>query len=182
MLTPTTGTGVSIERQQQLLDYIRANPFASIVFSGPPGVGKTTLLYELARCSREAKYKNHAVYCEPMTKFQRDTTAKERGEYANVITPESFLLAKGQQITWAAMFDDFDKVTSSEFIRLKLFAVIDAIVQTGTQLALSTNMNREEFAKFFGDAVAWRIIKHCKWAEVNRETVPANAQPGASAA
>jgi DNA replication protein DnaC len=175
MLAPTTETGVSIERQESLLAYIRENPLASYVFSGPPGVGKTTLLKEVVRCAREAQPKNFAVYFETMPKFQRDTTATARGEYVKGLVNAHCIVQDRHWVKWGIFLDDFDKVSGSEFIRLQLFDLVDTAIQHKTQLSLSTNMSKSEFLKFFGDHIAWRIFKHCVWAELAREPEPVSS-------
>jgi replication-associated recombination protein RarA len=42
MLSPYANTGVTVERQKAILQIINTNPLGSFIFSGPPGVGKTT--------------------------------------------------------------------------------------------------------------------------------------------
>lgn len=175
MLQPTNVTGVSIERQEKILALIRSNPLGSFVFSGAPGVGKTTLLRELERCSRAALPVNHPVYFTTMMQFQRDTTAKSRGIVAYSVTAESVRNAPAWGGKTAVLFDDFDKLKDSEFIRLHVFDVVDAVVDTNAQLALSTNMNRAEFSRFFADTIAWRVLKHCTWVEIAREAAPVTA-------
>jgi DNA replication protein DnaC len=175
MLEASPVTGLSIERQEKILALIRGNPLGSYVFSGAPGVGKTSMLKELERCSRLALYKNHAIYSATMTEFQRAMTAKARGETANAVSANSLRNAAGWQGRYSLFLDDFDKVSGSEFIRLQLFEVINAATETPTQLALTTNMRKEEFARFFGDHIGWRIVGHCTWIEMARKANPVPA-------
>src|SRR5712691_7207931 len=80
MLKPSLNTGVPVARQKKILDTIAANPLGSFVFSGPPGVGKTTLMREVERLARAACSKNHGVYSSTAMKYQKDATAVARGE------------------------------------------------------------------------------------------------------
>jgi DNA polymerase III delta prime subunit len=172
MLQPSLETGVPVARQQKILEAVRANPLGSYVFSGPPGVGKTTMMREAERLARAALWKNHCVYSATVMKYQRDATSQARGiEGLTVVKPEWF--ETGWKIQFSVFLDDADKVTGTEFIRLQLFGLIDAIVQPRTptpQLVLSTNMRKDEFSKFFGDAIAWRVFKHCMWVSMERQT------------
>jgi ABC-type Fe3+/spermidine/putrescine transport system ATPase subunit len=172
MLQPSVETGVPVTRQQKILDAITANPLSSYVFSGPPGVGKTTMLREVERLARAACLKNFGVFSRTAMQYQRDVTAASRGErvYA-LIKPSDFDICAAHKIKFAVFLDDVDKISGSEFIRLQLFELIDTVVQTRTpttQLVLSTNMRKDEFAKFFGDAIAWRVFKYCAWVQMER--------------
>jgi DNA replication protein DnaC len=174
MLEPSNKTGVSLARQEKILAHIRSNPLDSYVFSGAPGVGKTTLLRECERQARIARPKNFPVYAKTMPEFQRDTTAAARGEYVRgLVKPESLAQDSSCGCRWGIFLDDFDKVSGSEFIRLLLFNFVNSIYVTKTQLVLSTNMSKLEFAKFFGDAVSWRIQEHCNWVELVRDKTAA---------
>jgi len=128
------------------------------------------LLRGVERLARAACPKNHAVYSRTATQYQREVTAAARGERVTVVKPDS--LDNGWGIRWSIFIDDFDKVTGTEFIRIQLHDLIDAIVKPrtpSTQLVLSTNMNKAEFSKFFGDAIAWRVFQHCHWVAMERE-------------
>jgi hypothetical protein len=174
-LTPSSFTGVSLERQQQILEHIKAHPLGSYVFSGAPGVGKTTFMRELQRLSWEAQWKNHAVYAKTGTQFQHDATAAARGERVagGFVRPQELDAAQGWGIRWSIFLDDLDKISGSEFIRKELFGLSDAVIQERkmtTQLVITTNMRKSEFAKYFGDHICWRVERHCHWVTVERES------------
>jgi chromosomal replication initiation ATPase DnaA len=175
MLTPSALTGVPEKRQQQILEHLKANPLSSYVFSGAPGVGKTTFMRELQRLSWDAQWKNHAVYAKTATQYQADATATARGEAVRgFVRPQHFHDFARQGIRYSVFLDDVDKITGTEFIRKEFFALVDSAIQErtpSTQLALTTNMTLPEFAKFFGDAITWRIRKYCAWVPVVREKV-----------
>jgi len=171
MLKPYIESGVPVARQQKILDAITTNPLSSYVFSGPPGVGKTTLLHEVERLARLACRKNFAVYTKTAMQYQRDVTAAARGERVRVVSPDCFDRDAGWGCRWGVYLDDVDKVTGSEFIRLQLFDLLNCITTARTpptQLALTTNMRKAEFSKFFGDAIAWRVFKHALWVSMER--------------
>jgi hypothetical protein len=172
MLQPYVENGVPVERQQQLLDYIRANPLASYVFGGPPGAGKTTFMKEVELVARVACPKNFAIYFKTAAQYQRETTAVAKGDYVPGLIRPEVLADSNHGIKWGAYLDDVDKISGSEFIRLQLFDLISAVCEERTpetQLVMSTNMNKEEFKKFFGDAMAWRVFKKCRWVAVERQ-------------
>jgi hypothetical protein len=75
-------------------------------------------------------------------------------------------------IRWGIFFDDIDKVSGSEFIHKEIFGLLNAVTtqrEPPTQLVMTTNMRKDEFAKFFGDAVARRVFQHCLWVSMERE-------------
>jgi DNA replication protein DnaC len=170
-LKPFGGTGVPLDRQWKILESIRSNPLGSYIFSGPPGTGKTTLLHGVERLARAACLKNHSVYSKTAAAYQRDATAQARGD-ESVTVVKSKWFETDWKIQFSVFLDDVDKITGSEFIRVQLHELIDAVVQPRTpttQLVLSTNMRKDEFGKFFGDAIAWRVFKHCMWVAMERE-------------
>jgi chromosomal replication initiation ATPase DnaA len=170
MLSPYANTGVTVERQKAILQIINTNPLGSFIFSGPPGVGKTTFSRELERLARAACPKNFAVYSQTAMKYQADVTAVKTGEYVRgLVKPD--VLDNPHGIRWAVYLDDVDKLSGTEFIHRNVFELLNAICDERplpTQLVLTTNKTKAEFSKFFGDAVAWRVYKHCSWVSVER--------------
>ncbi len=171
-LHPCVETGVAVARQRKILDAITASPLGSYVFSGPPGVGKTTIMREVERLARIACWKNFGVYSRTAMQYQREATAAARGEQTRFVSPQTVIDSAAQQIRWSFFLDDIDKLTGSEFIRLQLFELVDVMCaqrNPPTQLCMTTNMRKDEFKKYFGDAIAWRVQKHCLWVPMERE-------------
>jgi GTPase SAR1 family protein len=169
MLKPCTSTGVPLARQQQILEALKSNPLGSFAFTGAPGVGKSTLARELVRLSHDAEYINHGFLVRTGAQYQEDATRVARGErVSGFIRPSDIALPI---VRWTIFLDDVDKVTGTEFIRKELFNLIDASVQEKkltTQVIITTNMSKPEFAKYFGDHIHWRLAKHCTWVAVER--------------
>jgi DNA polymerase III delta prime subunit len=175
MLTPYLESGVPVDRQEKLLQHVVANPLDSYVFSGPPGVGKTTLMNEVERLARKARgHKNHYVYSRTATRYQRDATAYVMGDRrVSVVKAEDFEIGL-TGIQFSIFLDDLDKITGSEFIQLQLHDLIDTIVKPrkpANQLVITTNMRKDEVAKFFGGAIYWRVHKYCHWVALERGDV-----------
>jgi DNA replication protein DnaC len=173
MLQPYSKSGVPVARQKKIFESINANPLGSYVFSGPPGVGKTTIMREAERLARAACPKNFAVYSQMATTYQRDVTQAARGERVpGLISPLVVTSSAVHGIRWGVFLDDIDKVSGSEFVRLQLFDLVNVVCERrspNTLLTLTTNMRKDEFAKFFGDAIAWRVFQHCLWVSMERE-------------
>lgn len=174
MFSPYQYTGVSLERQQIIWDILRAKPRGSYILGGAPGTGKTTFSRGLESFARAACWKNFAVYSQTAAKYQADVTAAVRGEHVSgLVKPSSFDNPHG--IQWAVFLDDVDKITDTAFISKNLFELFNAICDErkpvtlpATQLVLTTNLNKEEFKKRFGDHVWWRLSKYCNWISVER--------------
>src|SRR6266404_2147681 len=114
MLQPSVETGVPVVRQQKILDSITANPLGSYVFSGPPGVGKTTMLREVERLARVTCWKNFGVFSRTAMQYQRDVTAAARGERVyGLIKPTDFDICAAHKIKFAVFLDDVDKISGS---------------------------------------------------------------------
>jgi hypothetical protein len=136
--------------------------------SGPPGTGKTTMMGEIYRLAGIARPMNNSRVWTSMMRYQSNTIAVATGGTisGSFMRPSSIM--RNNQFFTGFFIDDFDKCSGSEFIRLNLHDLIDTIYDTESQLVLSTNMNKIEFAQFFGDAIDWRIKKHCTWVEMAR--------------
>jgi len=106
-------------------------------------------------------------------KYQKDATAVARGENVyGFMRPSTVLNLAELGFRCSVFMDDLDKISGSEFIRLQLFDLLNAVCAQrtpSTQLVLTTNMRKDEFTKFFGDAIAWRVFQHCLWVPMERE-------------
>lgn len=172
MLQPYHQSGVPLARQKKILETIAKSPLGSYVFSGPPGVGKTTVAREVERLARASRPKNFAVYSKTAMQYQYDCTALARGERVPGFIKANVFSDNSHGILWAVYLDDIDKISGSEFIRLQLFGLLNAVCDDRNQpaqLVLTTNTRKDEFAKFFGDAIAWRVFKQCTWVSMERD-------------
>jgi chromosomal replication initiation ATPase DnaA len=176
MLKPFLKTGVALARQEKIIQTITANPMGSYVFSGAPGAGKTTMMRGLELLARAHRHKNYAVYSKTAMQYQDDVIRLSRGERVQGFVKPSVFSDNAHGILWAVYLDDIDKISGSEFVMLQLFGLLNAVCDERNQpaqLVLTTNMNKVEFKKFFGDAIAWRVFQQCLWVSMEREQAAA---------
>ena len=165
-MKPDSCTGVPLERQQQIIDAITANPRQSFVFSGFGGAGKTTLMRYQQSLLQGLDV---AVFFTTAISWQQSITDYACGRNEAGRKPHDAGLVRRAHFNLALLLDDVDKLKGSDFCNQEFFDLMDAFNdQPDKLLIMSTNLNKTEFSARFGDSISWRVLKKCTWVEMSR--------------
>lgn len=121
-----------------------------ILLHGRAGAGKTRLAATAAwerLQTRPIRYVSVAILIAQISASFSD---KGRAEAVGV------LVGKGPLV-----LDDLDKVAPSEWIRGQLFTAIDARVQAGSALLVTTNLEPVKLRERYGEAITSRLLGYC---------------------
>jgi hypothetical protein len=181
-LQPYGGTSsiVSLDRQQTILDMLRAEPEGSYMFFGPAHCGKTvwtTALYiqnlwlhhirdggyrgrsPICRISAKKMLDQHTDYA--MRRYEKDEDDSPVAKEPDV-SAERIVRLRQIGRTFKLYLEEIDKVKETEAKRSNLFEIINTMYEQQGVLVLNSNLRPEEFAAQFGEDFAWRIGQKCK--------------------
>jgi hypothetical protein len=175
---------VPMERQQTIINGLRANPDAGYAFFGPPNIGKTVMtvaLYmeqlwkETVNAPRlDLKAKKYFPVWHISTKtlldehtnwtMHRNDPEPEfgLGVLEPTVTVEKIAYIHEHGRVPRLFLEEIDKVKRTEARRANLFEIINAIHDYEGQLVVNSNYSPKEFAQEVGDDLAWRINDMCK--------------------
>ncbi|HEX3803154.1 MAG TPA: hypothetical protein VHV75_09960 [Solirubrobacteraceae bacterium] len=155
-------SGLPVGRRQMLADLSHSRPvldmcqawvrgeILGLMLTGPVGTGKTTLagaaVFELLA--------TRPVLWAPLGTFfaRLGLPFEHEGRrWAIEVVDGNHGLA----------FDDLDKARNTEFGREQVFTAIDHRIEHGLPLIITSNMDMDEIATRFGDAVASRLAGYC---------------------
>jgi hypothetical protein len=183
----TTGV-VSLERQQIILDRLRADPESGWLFFGPPHAGKTvwtTALYAhnlyryfmgtslSAETDRQKTKGKTAVWrikakelLDQHTEWSiRRADKDEDGDYTAPvpdITAEKIRKYRRMGVCSKLYLEEIDKVSLTEARTANLFEIIDTLHEEGGVVVINSNLTPEEFTVRFGEQFTWRINENSK--------------------
>lgn len=182
-LQPAEGLSVSVERQRQLFDYLRANPDQGYAFFGPPQAGKTvmtTALYTEALWNETVKAPRYDIKAMKYFPIWRISSKRMLDEHTDwtmhrndpepdfgtgvkypTVTVEKIAYVRQHGRTPRLFLEEFDKVKETDARRYNLFEILNAIHDYAGVLVVNSNFGIEELAQQFGDDFAWRIRKSC---------------------
>lgn len=189
-LTPYEGTrvAVSLERQQAILDMLKAEPESGYVFFGPPHAGKTvwtTALYisnlyryymgngsieptdrektrgktAVWRTSAKKLLDQHTEYS--MKQFDKD----EDGTYVTQepeVTANKIHKYRKMGVRSKLFLEEIDKISMTDARSNNLFEVIDALHEEEGIIVINSNLRPEEFTVRFGEQFTWRLGERSK--------------------
>jgi hypothetical protein len=181
-LKPYEGTKeiVPLERQQVILDMLRAEPEGSYMFFGPAHCGKTvwtTALFiqnlwlhymrygghrgrsPIWRMSAKKMLDQHTDYA--MRRYEKDSDGLSVVDEPD-ITAEKIIKLRHSGQTFKLYLEEIDKIAQTDSRRNNLFEIVNTLHEQEGILVLNSNLRPEEFAVQFGEDFAWRIGKKCK--------------------
>jgi|SRR5271166_2155995 len=183
-LQPKEGLSVSVERQREIIDFIRINPDQGFALFGPPQGGKTVLtsaLYTEALWNETVKAPHYNLKQTKYFPIWRLSTKKMLDEHTDwsmhrndpepefgtgipypTVTVEKIAYVREQQRTPRLFLEEVDKVKETDARRANLFEILNAIHDHEGILVVNSNYSMSEFADEFGDDLAWRIRTRCK--------------------
>ena len=181
-LTPYEGTKeiVPLERQQAILDMLRAEPEGSYMLFGPAHCGETvwtTALFiqslwlhymrdgrhrrkmPIQRISAKKLLDQHTDYA--MRRYEKDDEGFSVADEPDV-TAEKIIKLRRDGHTFKLYLEEIDKIAQTDSRRNNLFDIVNTLHEQEGVLVLNSNLRPEEFAVQFGEDFAWRIGKKCK--------------------
>jgi hypothetical protein len=183
-LQPIDGLSISVERQRQVIDYIRANPEQGYAFFGPPQAGKTvmtTALYTEALWNETVRAPQYDIKAQKYFPVWRISVKKLLDEHTDwsmrrnepepdfgpgvqypTVTVEKIAYTRKHGRTPRLFLEELDKVKDTEARQYNLFEILNAMHDYSGVLVVNSNYTTEEFSKHLGDEYAWRIKESCK--------------------
>jgi hypothetical protein len=178
----TTGV-VSMERQQTILDRLRAEPESGWLFFGPPHAGKTvwtTALYahnlfryfigtSMTVASDREKTKGKTAVWRIKAKELLDQHTEwsirradkdEDGCYTApepAITAEKIRKFRRMGVCSKLYLEEIDKVSMTDARTNNLFEIIDTLHEEEGVVVINSNLRPEEFTNVFGEQFTWRL-------------------------
>jgi DNA replication protein DnaC len=135
---------------------------------GSPGSGKT----RLAATGAWARLRNH-----PVRWVSVPNLLTMAGAYGDDGRREAVKTIAG---TGCLVLDDLDKINPSEWAKAQLFTAIDARVQAGKPILVTTNLSPGKLGERFGQPIVSRIVGACDVFEMpgrDRRLFPAGTRP-----
>ncbi len=139
------------KKQKAVLEEIKNNPFASYLFLGASGVGKSYISWALWKNSALSGRRAISTTAAELMKEFRDLEIEDEPERPKVV-PADLTQSK---FLYTIFLDEIEKIRMSPFAMEKLFELIKNAVDYGHQLIITSNMREGELKKAFGkiDAV-----------------------------
>jgi DNA replication protein DnaC len=167
-LEPSPKSVVPLERQKEILDYLKTHPEQGVAFFGPPGTGKTTLMtamyaQTLWRQVGLGVLPNNIYYMTTKEMLDQFTEYSMKGfDLENPAEPPRLSadrikrLAK-QDIKMHLFLEEVDKIKPTDARIANLFEVVNALYNEKGQLVINSNLTVVEFENQFGHEFARRI-------------------------
>lgn len=195
-IEPSEQSKMSVERQANIIEHLRANAASGFLFYGAPGTSKTTFATALIRAALERNWET-TIYSRNMgyTFYENfwihyvnwDAYIQSLLDYQNHSDPEDDNPAlpdlirrsakKGRKSTIA--IEEIDKSRLTEFKANKLFDLVCAVDETQSQLIITTNHTTvESFERWLykTDNPSINIAGEATWRRIEANCKPINCK------
>jgi hypothetical protein len=166
-----------LERQQTILDMLRANPEDSYMFFGPPHAGKTVWTTALfiqnlwLHYMRDGGHDRHTNCAGrlPVWRITAKTMLDQHTDYAmrrykkddegssTAVEPdinaEKIIKLRHNGVRFKLYLEEIDKLSQTDARRNNLFEIINTLHEQEGVLVLNSNLKPEEFALQFGEVL-----------------------------
>ncbi|HVO78839.1 MAG TPA: hypothetical protein VMT39_02365 [Candidatus Bathyarchaeia archaeon] len=178
-LGPSPLSKLPPDRQARVIDHLKSHRADGYAFFGPPAIGKTVwttalysqALWDLLRAGEPQRWKHFPVWrisakrlLDEHTEYaaaQFDDDLDRMFERPTVTAEKITHVRSGQEQTPRLFLEEIDKTKETEARRANLFSVLDALMASGGQLVVNSNLRPREFSERFGEDLWWRLQKTC---------------------
>jgi hypothetical protein len=177
-LKPYGKSTLSTERQQEVINALKANPEGSYAFFGPPGTSKTTWTTALyadllwKTCMREdyrRVFPVRRISTKLMLDQHTDWTMHKHDpddEFKPMlmepeVSSEKIKAASDSGGKFHLFLEEIDKIKETEVRRANLFEILNSLHDNYGQLVVNSNLTFNEFSNVFGADFSRRIRDIC---------------------
>lgn len=156
--------GFSVKHQKELLAILKENPLKGYLFIGPTGVGKSFLLWALAK---EAAYAGRKVIIQEASAFvdaaKSDQFVKPAEDRPDGMIYPDIDLVCGRYGPAHLFLDELDNVPSTDFSVRRIFDLMSYCYDHSDECVVSaaSNMSLDQLAGMLGPATARRLESLC---------------------
>jgi DNA replication protein DnaC len=186
-LAPDYQNRLPIEVQQDEINFVKEHRDENFWFIGSPGTGKTTLAYALYRWAHDRDQKCSNAFWKDGKELSYDKTRWIwRGNFDSIhaqctakltnrdapepyVTADKIYAAKDAGYRPFLIIEEVDKTKLNEYRADLLFHLVDAIINTGGQLVMTSNLDlnesdanflRQEETRVVGTTIVRRLTDH----------------------
>lgn len=155
---------LSPQRQRKVINHLRAHPEESYLLLGPTGIGKTTWLVALAAHAIETQMRDVWVLtlAEALEGWRK---AQFEPDYEPPLSIHGLRRLVRARRRPRVFLDEFDKAKATEYAQNAVHELVDGLYRLSpgnrVQLAVTTNLTRDEFAETWGAQVLRRLEEMC---------------------
>lgn len=155
-LQPSPKSRLSPDQQEAEIAFLKAHPYDSYLFCGPPGTSKSvyaTCLFRNVMAQRSSDrltnewYVDFGRFCDIETEY---STAQDKSDIQRIVTAEEIeKRTRKDRKAPVMVLEELDKHKISEFISGKLFSIIRTMDDCEGQMIVTSNRTLEGLTEVF---------------------------------